>query len=168
MSVKWILVDKSLPDKLKFLTDMSDKKILVVDYQANEREELVRLLKSLRVQIIEASDGAQGYDLFKEEKPDLVILEAMLPKLHGFELTKKIFQESKGTVPVIIITRVYKGPQIRHEALSNFGASEFFESPVNPEAFLETVNKLLSSEDDIEDTLPDLDTVVKIVSGKVN
>ncbi|MBC7364231.1 MAG: response regulator [Candidatus Aminicenantes bacterium] len=147
---------------------MSEKKILVIDYQTNEREELVRILKRLRVQIIEAADGAQGYELFKEEKPDLVIMEAMIPRLHGFELTKKIFQESKGTVPVIIVTRVYKGPQIRHEALTNFGASEFFESPVNPEVLLETVDKLLSSEDDIEDTLPDLDTVLKIVSGKVN
>lgn len=147
---------------------MSDKKILVVDYQVKEREELVRILKNLRVQIIEASDGAQAYDLFKDEKPDLVILEAMLPKLHGFDLTKKIFQESKGTVPVIIITRVYKGPQIRHEALTNFGASEFFESPVNPEALLETVNKLLSSEDDIEDSLPDVDTVLSIISRKTN
>lgn len=145
---------------------MSDKKILVVDYQVKDREELVRILKNLRVQVIEASDGAQAYDLFKDEKPDLVILEAMLPKLHGFDLTKKIYQESKGTVPVIIITRVYKGPQIRHEALTNFGASEFLESPVNPETLLETVSKLLSSEDDIEDSLPDLDTVVSIISRK--
>ncbi|MGB9835949.1 MAG: response regulator [Candidatus Saccharicenans sp.] len=147
---------------------MSDKKILVVDYQVKDREELVRILKNLRVQVIEASDGAQAYDLFKDEKPDLVIMEAMLPKLHGFDLTKKIYQESKGTVPVIIITRVYKGPQIRHEALTNFGASEFFESPVNPETLLETVSKLLSSEDDIEDSLPDLDTVVSIISRKAN
>lgn len=168
MPVKSYLVDKPFPDKLKCPVDMSDKKILVVDYQVKDREELVRILKNLRVQVIEASDGAQAYDLFKDEKPDLVILEAMLPKLHGFDLTKKIYQESKGTVPVIIITRVYKGPQIRHEALTNFGASEFLESPVNPETLLETVSKLLSSEDDIEDSLPDLDTVVSIISRKAN
>jgi len=145
---------------------MSEKKILVVDFDAGSRESLVRILKNLKGQIIEASDGAQAYDLFKEEKPDLVILEAILPKLHGFDLTKKIFQESKGTVPIIIVTGLYKGPQYKHEALTNLGASEYLEKPVNPETLLETVNRLLSAEEDIEEALPDLDTVVNLLSTK--
>lgn len=145
---------------------MSEKKILIVDYDHSSLENLSRILKSLKAQIIEATDGAQAYDLFKEEKPDLVILEAILPKLHGFDLTKKIVQESKGTVPVIIITGLYKGPQYKHEALTNLGASEYLEKPVNPEILLETVNRLLSAEEDIEDALPDVDTVVALLATK--
>jgi len=74
---------------------MSEKKILVVDYDQASLESLTRVLKDLKVQIIQATDGAQAYDLFKEEKPDLVILEAILPKLHGFDLTKKLPRSQK-------------------------------------------------------------------------
>jgi DNA-binding response OmpR family regulator len=145
---------------------MPEKKILVVDYDQASLEGLIRILKDLKVQIIQATDGAQAYDLFKEEKPDLVILEAILPKLHGFDLTKKISQESKGTVPVIIITGLYKGPQYKHEAMTNLGASEYLEKPVNPEILLETVNRLLTGEEDIEDILPDIETVMALVSTR--
>jgi DNA-binding response OmpR family regulator len=145
---------------------MSEKKILVVDYEHASLESLTRILKSLKVQVIQATDGAQGYDLFKEEKPDLVILEAILPKLHGFDLTKRIVQESKGMVPVIIITGLYKGPQYKHEAITNLGAAEYLEKPVDPEDLLDTVNRLLSAEEDIEDVLPDIDTVVALLSSK--
>jgi len=145
---------------------MPEKKILVVDYDQASLEGLIRILKDLKVQVIQATDGAQAYDLFKEEKPDLVILEAILPKLHGFDLTKKISQESKGTVPVIIITGLYKGPQYKHEAMTNLGASEYLEKPVNPEVLLEAVNRLLTAEEDIEDILPDLETVMALVSTR--
>ena len=145
---------------------MPEKKILVVDYDQASLESLTRILKDLKVQVIQATDGAQAYDLFKEEKPDLVILEAILPKLHGFDLTKKISQESKGTVPVIIITGLYKGPQYKHEAMTNLGASEYLEKPVNPEVLLEAVNRLLAAEEDIEDVLSDLETVIALVSTR--
>jgi len=145
---------------------MSEKKILVVDYDQASLESLVRILKTLKVQIIQASDGAQAYDLFKDEKPDLVILEAILPKLHGFDLTKKIVQDSKGAVPVIILTGLYKGPQYKHEAMTNLGAAEYLEKPVNPESLLETVSRLLSAEEDIEDILPDVDSVLSLISPK--
>ncbi|HEK85067.1 MAG: response regulator [Candidatus Saccharicenans sp.] len=145
---------------------MSEKKILLVDYDQASLESLSRILKNLKVQVLQATDGAQAYDIYKDEKPDLVILEAILPKLHGFDLTKRIVQESKGTVPVIIITGLYKGPQYKHEALTNLGASEYLEKPVNPDFLVETVNRLLSADEDIEDSLPDIDTVVALLSPK--
>ncbi len=145
---------------------MSDKKILVVDYEASSLEGLTRILKNLKVQVIQASDGSQAYDLFKEEKPDLVITEAILPKLHGFDLTRKIVQESDGTVPVIILTGLYKGPQYRHEALTSLGAAEYLEKPVDAESLLEAVNRLLTAEDEIEDNLPDPDSVVSLLAGE--
>ncbi|MDI6845482.1 MAG: response regulator [Candidatus Saccharicenans sp.] len=145
---------------------MSDKKILVVDYEASSLEGLTRILKNLKVQVIQASDGSQAYDLFKGEKPDLVITEAILPKLHGFDLTRKIVQESGGTVPVIILTGLYKGPQYRHEALTSLGAAEYLEKPVDPETLLDAVNRLLTAEDEIQDALPDPDSVISLLGGE--
>ncbi|MFA4926669.1 MAG: response regulator, partial [Candidatus Aminicenantales bacterium] len=60
----------------------------------------------------------------------------------------------------------YKGPQYKHEAMTNLGASEYLEKPVNPEVLLEAVNRLLTAEEDIEDVLPDLETVIALVNTR--
>jgi DNA-binding response OmpR family regulator len=143
---------------------MSEKKILIVDYDRQSIETLTKALKSRKLQILTAADGQKGYEIFAEEKPDLVILEAILPKIHGFDLTKRIAQESKGRVPVIIVTGLYRGPQYRQEAMVSFGAHEYFEKPVDTDRFSELVRRLLRDEDDIEDDLPDSGAVIDRLS----
>lgn len=69
---------------------MAERKILIVDYDSKSLDSMAQLFEKYELQIIKATDGLSAYDLFQSEKPDLVILEAMLPKLHGFDLAKKI------------------------------------------------------------------------------
>jgi len=140
---------------------MIDKKILIVDYDAVSLEILAGILEPCKFQIIKAADGQAAYEKFKEEKPDAVILEAILPKIHGFDLTKRITEESRGRVPVIIVTGLYRGPQYRLEALSTFGATDYFEKPVDRERLVRTVMSLLSEEEEIEEDLPDPDQVLR-------
>lgn len=146
---------------------MADKKILIVDFDYNSLTSITDLFKAQNMEVITASDGATAYDKFKSDKPDLVILEAMLPKLHGFDLTLKISQETKGQVPVIIVTGVYKGPQYKNEAMRSFGASDYFEKPFDEERLVNAVLNLLSEEIDVEEELPSPDSVLKILSQMV-
>jgi len=145
---------------------MAEKKILVVDYDAGTLEKTAKLLKAHKYRVIKAADGQAGYEAFRAEKPDLVVLEAMLPKLHGFDLTQKISRETQGRVPVVIITGLYKGPQYRQEALSALGASEYFERPLDAEAFIGAVKRLLHDEDDFEDELPDSNAIIETLSRR--
>ena len=80
----------------------------------------------------------------------------MLPKLHGFDLTQKIVKESKGQVPVIIVTGVYKGHQYRNEAMRNFGASGYFEKPLDTKKLLNEVMSHIQDETDVEEEIPEL------------
>jgi len=146
---------------------MTDKKILIVDYDAASLEFLAGIFEPYRFQVIRASDGQSAYEKFKEEKPDVVVLEAILPKIHGFDLTKRISEETHGRVPVIIVTGLYKGPQYRKEALSTFGAADYLEKPVDKEKLLRAVMNLLSEEDEIEDDLPSSDHVIEALSRRV-
>jgi len=134
---------------------MADKKFLIVDYDKKSLESMIKLFEPYNIQIETASDGVSAYEKFKSEKPDLVILEAMLPKLHGFDLTQKIFQETKGKVPVIIVTGVYKGHQYRNEALRNFGASDYFEKPFDQDKFLKSVLSLVPNKVEADEELPE-------------
>ncbi|MGQ9671994.1 MAG: response regulator [Candidatus Aminicenantales bacterium] len=140
---------------------MTEKKILVVDYDSASLEFLSQLFRSHRFRVITATDGLTAFEKFKEERPDAVVLEAILPKIHGFDLTKRISEETHGRVPVIIVTGLYRGPQYRLEALSSFGASDYFEKPVDKEQLVRSVMKLLSEEEEIEEDLPDKETILQ-------
>jgi len=145
---------------------MADKKILIVDYDAGSLEKLGKLLKSHKYRVVKASDGQAGYEAFQAEKPDLVVVEAMLPKLHGFDLTQKISRETRGKVPVILVTGLYKGPKFRQEATGSLGAAEFFEKPIAVEPFIAAVKRLLHDDDDIDEVLPDSNSVVEALSRR--
>ncbi len=146
---------------------MTDKKILIVDYDAASLATLAGMIEPYKFQVVKAADGQAAYEKFIEEKPDLVILEAILPKIHGFDLTKRISEETHSRVPVIIVTGLYRGPQYRMEALSTFGAADYFEKPVDREKLLRSVMTLLSEEDEIEEDLPDAEQVIKALTARL-
>jgi DNA-binding response OmpR family regulator len=145
---------------------MADKKVLIIDYDTQSLDALTRLIKAQKIQVVTASDGQAGYEKFRAEKPDLVILEAILPKVHGFDLTKKIATESGGQTPVIIVTGLYKGPQYRHEAIVTYGAADYFEKPVDPDRFVDVVRQLVRDEEDIEEPLPAPDAVLETLAQR--
>jgi DNA-binding response OmpR family regulator len=146
---------------------MASKKILIVDYDGGSREALARLFQPYKFQIISAADGLTAYEKFQLEKPDLVIIEAILPKLHGFDLTRRISQESQGRVPVVIVTGLYRGPQYKHEALALFGASDYFEKPYDSEKLVQAVLNLLKEKIDIGFELPEPEAVIEYLRRKL-
>ena len=146
---------------------MAKRKILIVDYDKKSLEKLEELFTSQGFQIIKAADGQSAYDIYKKEKPDLMLIEAMLPKLHGFDLTQKIYSETKGAVPVVILTGLYKGPQYKNEAIRSFGAADYFEKPYDKEKLVSSIKNLLHDEIDIKEELPDPASVIAMISAMI-
>jgi len=93
-----------------------------------------------------------------------MLIEAMLPKLHGFDLTQKIYSETKGAIPVVIVTGLYKGPQYKNEAIRSFGAADYFEKPYDKEKLVSSIKNLLHDEIDIKGELPDTASVIAMIS----
>ena len=146
---------------------MAKRKILIVDYDKKSLEKLEELFTSEGFQIIKAADGQAAYDIYKKEKPDLMLIEAMLPKLHGFDLTQKIYSETKGAIPVVIVTGLYKGPQYKNAAIRSFGAADYFEKPYDKEKLVSSVKNLLHDEIDIKEELPDPASVIAMISAMI-
>ena len=109
---------------------MVTKKILVIDYDQNSLAHLQGVLTKEGFQVVTASDGQAGWDKYNKELPDLVLMEAMLPKVHGFELCQRITSERNSQATVFIMTGVYKDRVYRTEALRTYGAAEYFEKPL--------------------------------------
>jgi TonB family protein len=124
---------------------MKNEKILVVEFEENSLNSLLQLLESEGFDVVTAKDGHEGLLKFESENPDLVILEPMLLKLHGFDLCRKITKDSPKKTPVVITTGFYKGEHYKAEAIETFGASAFFEKPYQNEELLTTIHDLLGN-----------------------
>ncbi len=122
---------------------MVTKKILIIDYDQSSLAALQGVFSKEGYKVITAADGQAGWDRYNKESPDLVLMEAMLPKVHGFELCQRITSERNSQATVFIMTGVYKDRVYRTEALRTYGASEYFEKPLKMTELLASVEAVL-------------------------
>ena len=125
---------------------MSKYKVLVIDYEPRGIQQLAVPLKSAGYEVTVEKDGVSGVRAFIRIKPDLVVVEAMLPKKNGFEVCQDLKKTPEGMkTPIIIVSSVYKGRKYRTQALHHYGCNEYMEKPVEPETLLKTVDRLLTT-----------------------
>jgi TonB family protein len=122
---------------------MRKLKVLIVDFDEESSLALSEYLKSEGFGVIAAGDGEAGLEKCKGENPDLVIVEPMISKLHGFELCSIISHDFNGQIPVVILTKFYREEQFKIEAMSAYGASAFLSKPFKGPEILSTINDLL-------------------------
>lgn len=122
---------------------MTPKKVLVVDFDPEFLKSASERLRGIGVEVLTAVDGQAGLETFRAERPDLVILEAMLPKIHGFDLCSRITADAARKAPVIIVSGVYRDAVYKTEALRTFGAAAYFEKPVDGDLLVQAVRKTL-------------------------
>jgi len=122
---------------------MGMKKILVIDYDQSSLVSLQGILAKEGYKVVTAGDGQAGWDKYNKESPDLILMEAMLPKVHGFELCQRITSERNSQTTVFMMTGVYKDRIYRTEALRTYGASEYFEKPLKMAELMASIEAVL-------------------------
>jgi len=125
------------------------KKVLIVDDEAYVRlliEQTLEDLEDQGVRIFQATDGEDALRLVRQEKPDLVCLDVMIPKLNGFEVCRTIKRELKmEDVYVVILTA--KGQEYDWLAGKEAGADLYMTKPFDPDELLVLVERVLSLHD---------------------
>ena len=101
--------------------------ILVVEDEDILREELAYQLEHDGYAVVQAADGAQAIERFRADKPDLVLLDLMLPQLSGTEVTRIIRRESD--VPILILTA--RGSEVDKVVGLELGADDYVTKPVS-------------------------------------
>jgi DNA-binding response OmpR family regulator len=146
----------NLPDELRArATQAADavatgggKLILVVDDEEDIRTLLKRLLTGKGHRVIEADRGLLALRLVKDHVPDLIILDAMLPELHGFDIARRIKGSAKyGRIPIIMVSAVYRGWRIAEDLKQNYGIEDYLEKPFRISDVMEAVQRLLTRDD---------------------
>ncbi len=120
-----------------------DTKILVADDDLEILALVARHLRNLPAEIFEASDGDEALRLAKDEKPDLVVLDVMMPGMSGWEVCRAIREDdSLSRVGVIMLTGI--GERLNEMTSPLYGADEFLDKPFELDALESKVRDVLS------------------------
>jgi twitching motility two-component system response regulator PilH len=80
-------------------------KILVVDDSPTQLTNLVKIVEGQGHSVVTATNGMEGVDKAREEQPDLILMDVVMPELNGFQATRKITRDpSTEAIPVILVT----------------------------------------------------------------
>jgi DNA-binding response OmpR family regulator len=121
------------------------KKLLVVDDELEIRKMLRKVFEDRGFQVLEADRGTLALQLVKQESPDLLVLDAMLPEVHGFDIARRIRNSSRyGHIPIVMVSAVYRGWRFAEDAKSSYGVDAYLEKPFKIPVMIETVERCLS------------------------
>jgi DNA-binding response OmpR family regulator len=128
---------------------MMSAKILVVDDDPEIREAISLILEANGYTLVTAQDGAEGLSKLKEEKPDLMILDLLMPKLDGFGVCKELKDPrwaKYAHIPIIILSSVRKDASHRRYELETgvqLDVDDYVEKPIEHTVLLERIGKVL-------------------------
>jgi DNA-binding response OmpR family regulator len=120
--------------------------VLVVDDEPEIRQLVARTLEAKGYAVAVAADGAEAVAQADALVPDLVLLDAMLPKLHGFEACRRL-KSSRRTrhVPVVMMTAIYRGWRFAQDARESYGAEDYVEKPFRLDDLLRRVEAAIDA-----------------------
>ncbi|XXX79656.1 response regulator [Sorangium sp. So ce134] len=104
--------------------------ILVVDDEPEIRKLLRRIFEERGYRVEEADRGLLALRMVKEHPPDVMILDAMLPEVHGFDIARRMKGTQRyGHIPIIMISAVYRGWRFAEDLKSSYGVEAYIEKP---------------------------------------
>ena len=127
------------------------KTVLAVDDEIHAREFVSTVLKENGYTPVLAANGEEAVDIIRRQKPDLIILDVLMPKQSGIRLYRKLkTTESLRNIPVIIYSGISRRTLLRAQAALTESSGEsvpdpdaYLEKPVTPERLAATVKKTL-------------------------
>lgn len=124
------------------------KKILIVDDEPHIRALLEQTLEDFEdndVEIFTAKDGQEGLEIIKDEHPNLVFLDVMMPKMNGFDVCQAVKHELN-LQDVYIIMLTAKGQEFDKKKGLESGADTYMTKPFDPDEIIEKASAVLGIE----------------------
>lgn len=119
-------------------------KVMIVDDSPTEVHVLTTILTKNGHEVIVANSGEIGVEVAKKEKPDLILMDVVMPGMNGFQATRQISKDSEtSSIPVIMVTT--KDQETDKVWAMRQGAKDYLVKPVREKALIEHVNMVLSA-----------------------
>jgi two-component system alkaline phosphatase synthesis response regulator PhoP len=129
-------------------------KIVIIDDDQVIQDSLQEFLTDAGYAVQLAADGITGFELISREKPDLIVTDILLPRMHGIALCEKIRgNDELRSIPIILMTGVYKDVNLRMYVYKGL-ADDFIEKPFNEKELLGKIKHILGCGLDREKSPP--------------
>ena len=117
-------------------------RILIVDDSPSQLEALKRMVEKLGHQTLTAADGAAGVEAARRDKPDLVLMDVILPGMNGFQATRTLTRDAEtGHIPILIIST--KGLDTDRVWGLRQGAKDYITKPPRESDLVARINALI-------------------------
>jgi DNA-binding response OmpR family regulator len=123
-----------------------EQKILIVDDEAHIRMLIEQTLEELEddgVEFLTAENGEIALEIIQKEKPQLVFLDVMMPKMNGMDVCKKV-KKDLGLDQVYIVLLTAKGQELDRQKGQEVGADVYMTKPFDPEVLLQKARQVLT------------------------
>lgn len=115
--------------------------LLVEDNDFIRKMYLMKLGKSESIEVLEATDGPAALEIYQTQKPDLILLDIMMPKMSGIEVLEELHKRGS-KVPVIILSNVMSSET--REVATKYGVVDYIiKSDLTPSQVLEKIKEYL-------------------------
>ncbi len=119
-------------------------RILIVDDSPSQLYGMQKVIEKMGHEVLTASNGEEGVQMAKEQLPDLILMDVVMPELNGYQATRKISKDERTShIPVIMVTT--KGLLTDKVWGMRQGAKEYLVKPVADKDLINAVNENLAS-----------------------
>jgi CheY-like chemotaxis protein/nitrogen-specific signal transduction histidine kinase len=131
-----------LPKEGKVMEKAAQKKIMVIDDEKDLCDTAKGILEGKNYAVTTALSGQEGLDKIKESKPDLIVLDLMMPEMDGFAVAEKLKKNPETSqIPIIVLTALDQEESAKR--VLSLGAKGYLVKPFEPEALLFTLQEFL-------------------------
>jgi CheY-like chemotaxis protein len=146
---KELSVVTDIPEQVTPAAAPGAKTVLVVDDEPDIRGMLERLLRGKGYRVLSTDNGRAALGLVKEHAPDLIVLDAMLPEVHGFDIARRIKASKRyAHIPIVMVSAVYRGWRFAEDLRESCGVEHYVEKPFKITDVLRAVESALEAEEE--------------------
>jgi len=121
---------------------MPKKRILLIEDETDMVYALTLQLEAVDYKVLSATDGQAGLDMARKEKPDLIILDLMLPRMDGYKICRMLkFDERYKQIPIIMFTA--RAQEQDRKLAQEVGADAYITKPFDSKVLLDKIGALL-------------------------
>lgn len=121
---------------------MAGEKILSIDDSPTVQRLIEMILSSQGYQVVLAADGEAGIAMAKAEKPEVILVDFVMPKMNGFQVCKALKEDPEfHDTPIILVTS--KGDKVGSKFVDVLGITEYFTKPFQPEELLAKIREVI-------------------------
>lgn len=123
--------------------DEKAKLVLIIDDDDGVRDLLTFMVKKEGFRAEVAVDGEEGVQKAERLKPDLILLDLMMPRYGGFEVLRQLQGSDLSRIPIVIVTGRYTDRSTAEMIRQESNVVDFLEKPLKPSVFVATLERLL-------------------------